>query len=177
MSAARVRELCRLLAAEGVRCWIVGGWGIDALLGRQTREHKDLDVLLVRSEHLRAWQLLHSVGFSLAYRWEENQDDLTGGPEGSALPTAYVLTDGEEGQVDIHVLGDDLSPMWVTDRVFVAGALDASGTIDGLTVACMSAPMQRLAHTCYEVPADQQRDLELLDEVDPEPASGDGLSG
>jgi lincosamide nucleotidyltransferase A/C/D/E len=177
MSAARVRELYQLLAAEGVRCWIVGGWGVDALLGRQTREHKDLDVLLIRSEHMRAWHLLHSAGFSFDYRWEENQDDATGGPEGTSLPTAYVLTDGEGGQVDIHVLRDDLSPMWITDRAFEAAALDASGTIDGLTVACMSAPMQRIAHTGYELPEYQRRDLQSLDEVDPKPASAEGPVG
>ncbi len=174
MSAARVREIYQLLTGEGVRCWIVGGWGIDALLGRETRKHKDLDVLLVSHEHMRAWQLLHRAGFSLCYRWEENEDVAWGGPGGMTLPTAYVLTDGEGGQVDIHVLRDDLSPMWITDREFEAGALDASGTIDGLTVACMSAPMQRIAHTGYDLPEEQQRDLQSLDDVDPQPASSDG---
>lgn len=174
MSAARVRELYELLAAEGVRCWIVGGWGIDALLGRQTREHKDLDVLLVRSEHMHAWQLLHSAGFSLDYRWEENQDDAKGDPEGTSLPTAYVLTDGKGEQVDVHVLRDDLSPMWITDRPIEAGALDARGMIDGLTVACMSALMQRIAHTGYELPEYQRRDLQSLDEIDSHAASGEG---
>ena len=177
MSALRVRELYQLLAAGGVRCWIVGGWGIDALLGRQTREHKDLDVFLVRSEHLRAWELLHSAGFSLDHRWEEDVDDADGGPEGTALPTAYVLTDGEGSQVDVHVLRDDLSPMWITDRALPASALDASGTIEGLTVACMSAPMQRTAHTDYELPEDHRRDLQALDEVDLRPASGAGPLG
>jgi lincosamide nucleotidyltransferase A/C/D/E len=166
MSAARVREIHRLLAAEGVRCWVVGGWGVDALLGRQTREHEDLDVLLVRSEHPRAWDLLHGAGFSLDHLWEENQDDL-GGPEGAALPTAYVLVDADGGQVDVHVLDDDLSPLWVTDRPLEDGALDASGTIDDLTVACMSASMQRVAHTGYELPEEQRRDLQALDEVEP----------
>ncbi len=169
MSAGRVREAYQLLADEGVRCWVVGGWGIDALLGRQTREHQDLDVLLVRSEHARAWHLLHRAGFSLAYRWGENQDDAEGGPGGALWPTAYVLTDDEGGQIDVHVLRDDLTPMWITDRALDTGALDASGAIDGLTVACLSAPAQRLAHTGYELPAEQRRDLQLLDEVDPVP--------
>lgn len=172
MSGPRVRELYQLLAGEGVRCWIVGGWGIDALLGRQTREHKDIDLLLVRSEHMRAWQLLHSAGFSLDYRWEENQDDASGGPEKTSLPTAYVLTDGEGAQVDIHVLRDDRSPMWITDRALEAGALDASGTIDGLRVACMSASMQRVAHMGYALPEVQRRDLQSLDEVDRDPTRG-----
>ncbi len=91
--------------------------------------------------------------------------------------TAYVLTDGDGGQVDIHVLRDDLSPMWVTDRELEAGALDASGTIDWLPVACMSASMQRTAHTGYDLPEDQQRDLQMLDDVHPQHRSGDGPVG
>jgi lincosamide nucleotidyltransferase A/C/D/E len=173
MSAARVRQVYELLTGEGLRCWVVGGWGIDALLGRETREHKDLDILLVRSEHERAWELLHSAGFSLDYRWEENREVDWDGPDEGTLPTAYVLTDGRGGQVDVHVLRDDLSPMWITDRAFEAGALDASGTIDGLTVACMSAPMQRIAHTGYDLPEEQQRDLRSLNQVDPQPARGE----
>ena len=133
--------------------------------------------MLVRSEHMRAWQLLHSAGFSFDHRWEESEDDVRGDPEGLALPTAYVLADGEGGQVDIHVLRDDLSPMWSTDRALEAGALDASGVIDGLAVACMSAPMQRVAHTGYELPKHQRRDLQSLDELDPHSASGDGAVG
>ena len=125
--------------------------------------------MLVNSEHLRAWQLLHREGFVLDHRWEENNEVVGGGPDGTTMPTAYVLTDGDGAEVDVHVLGDDLAPLWITDRAFVAGALDASGTIDGLRVACMSARMQRLAHSGYDVPVEQQRDLRLLDEVDPRP--------
>jgi lincosamide nucleotidyltransferase A/C/D/E len=165
MSAGRVREIYQLLTREGIRTWVVGGWGIDALLGRETRPHKDLDVLLVRREHLRAWRLLHAAGFSLDYRWEENTDVALAGSGGATLPTAYVLTDDRGSQVDVHVLHDDLSPMWVTDRAFIAGALEASGTIDGLPVACMSAAMQRIAHTGYDLPDPQRHDLQQLDDV------------
>lgn len=30
----------------GLRTWVAGGWGVDALLGRQTRVHRDLDLAL-----------------------------------------------------------------------------------------------------------------------------------
>lgn len=28
----------------GIRYWLDGGWGVDALVGRQTREHRDVDI-------------------------------------------------------------------------------------------------------------------------------------
>jgi hypothetical protein len=45
------------------RWWIAGGWALDLHLGRQTRPHHDLDVLVLRAdlagvrERLRGWDL------------------------------------------------------------------------------------------------------------------------
>jgi len=30
----------------GIRVWIDGGWGVDALLAEQTRPHEDLDIVI-----------------------------------------------------------------------------------------------------------------------------------
>lgn len=164
MTATNAREVYQLLAGSRIRCWIVGGWGIDALLGRETRPRTDLDVLLVRGEHARAWELLHQAGFTLDLSWEESTDVACGGVGGSTLPTAYVLVDRYGRQVDVHVLDDDLAPLWTTERTFGTGALAGKGTIDGIEVSCMSKRMQRIAHTGYPLPEDQRRDLDLLAE-------------
>ncbi len=37
----------RRLVDNGIRVWLTGGWGIDALLGEQARPHKDLDLILL----------------------------------------------------------------------------------------------------------------------------------
>jgi lincosamide nucleotidyltransferase A/C/D/E len=155
MTEAAAGELCRLLGTHRVRYWVVGGWGVDALLGRCTREHKDLDVLLVVSQHARVWRLLLDHAYVLAYRWEENLDLPGELLAGEVQPTAYVVEDPSGRQVDIHVLDDDgpdLVPLWSTDRAFIPGALDAEGTIDGVRVPCMSAQMQLVAHEGYELP-------------------------
>ena len=44
MNAVDVIEIYTELERRGVRIWIDGGWGVDALLGRQTRPHADLDI-------------------------------------------------------------------------------------------------------------------------------------
>ena len=46
MLAEDVLELYALLLEHGVQIWLDGGWGIDALLERQTRPHKDLDAFV-----------------------------------------------------------------------------------------------------------------------------------
>jgi lincosamide nucleotidyltransferase A/C/D/E len=48
-----VLDIVETLEALGVDPRVTGGWGIDALAGRQTRDHRDLD-LAVRAEAVDA---------------------------------------------------------------------------------------------------------------------------
>jgi lincosamide nucleotidyltransferase A/C/D/E len=68
MALAEVMRVLRALEAAGVRYWLEGGWGVDALAGRQTRPHRDLDIDL--DIHLDATQeaLAVSVLEKLALR-------------------------------------------------------------------------------------------------------------
>jgi len=45
-------ELPELLGRLEVPWWIAGGWSIDLHLGQQTREHADIDVLILREDQL-----------------------------------------------------------------------------------------------------------------------------
>jgi hypothetical protein len=46
MTAADVVEILGWLRAASAEVWLDGGWGVDALVGEQTREHKDLDLIV-----------------------------------------------------------------------------------------------------------------------------------
>ena len=37
-------EILNLLDGLHIRYWIEGGWGVDILLGKQNREHRDVDI-------------------------------------------------------------------------------------------------------------------------------------
>ena len=62
-SAFLPKEAAQLLARMPARWWVAGGWAIDLWLGRQTRDHEDLDIAILRSEqlvvraHLQGWDL------------------------------------------------------------------------------------------------------------------------
>jgi lincosamide nucleotidyltransferase A/C/D/E len=45
MAAQEVVRLLDLLESAGVTVWLDGGWGVDALLEEQTREHDDLGLV------------------------------------------------------------------------------------------------------------------------------------
>ncbi len=46
MSNEQAVELLGQLEEAGVQVWVDGGWGVDALIGYQTREHDDLDLVI-----------------------------------------------------------------------------------------------------------------------------------
>ena len=43
MTSIDVIDCYTTLENLGIEIWVDGGWGVDALLGEQTRPHKDLD--------------------------------------------------------------------------------------------------------------------------------------
>lgn len=69
-----VMAVLYVLLVHGVVATIAGGWGIDALLGRQTRTHGDLDLLVSRQQLQHATRVLSSLEFE-----EVRRDDVCGG--------------------------------------------------------------------------------------------------
>ncbi len=46
MTIADVHGVLDLCDELGITVWMDGGWGVDALLGTQTRPHRDLDIVI-----------------------------------------------------------------------------------------------------------------------------------
>jgi lincosamide nucleotidyltransferase A/C/D/E len=164
MAVQDVLALQAPVLRRGVEWCIVGGWGVDALLGEQTRPHKDLDVL-VRLDQLRTTlDVLRAQDMQHAYSWEENlllngPGDLTG------LSTAFVMTDTDGREIDIHVYeegGSHIRPLWATHRVLTPPDLAAQGVIGGEPVTCMTPQRQLEFHRGYELPDAQQLDVARL---------------
>jgi lincosamide nucleotidyltransferase A/C/D/E len=170
-------ELYSLLADQGIGLWVNGGWGIDALLGEQTRPHKDLD-LFVRLDDLATMiQVLIPLGFELACVWEEENrwveypvpvPLIASESAGTYVATAFVLRDARGPVLDVHVLALDERgngvPAWNTNLLFPASAFTGRGTIAGTPVHCLSAGMQMLTHTGYTLQDKDIQDLRLLHE-------------
>lgn len=73
-------DLCRDLP---VPWWIAGGWALDLFAGRQTREHDDLDVEVLRRDqfavqrHLAGWDL-HTAADGVLRPWQARAELGTG---------------------------------------------------------------------------------------------------
>jgi lincosamide nucleotidyltransferase A/C/D/E len=177
MTAEDVVELYSLLLKQGGQVWVDGGWGIDALLNQQTRPHKDFDALVQFDDLAPMTEVLAERGFSLKEIWGENrwvfhsvQVQLVGreNPAGREVATAFVLRDGNGRELDFHVLKFDGrgygTPAWNSDFIFPPEAFDGRGSIAGTPVRCLSARIQMLTHTGYELQDQDLQDLRLLHE-------------
>lgn len=176
MRAEDVRELYTLLLDHGVQIWIDGGWGIDALLERQTRPHKDLDAFVALDDLPTLANVLGERGFTLKEIWSENRwiehsgrVPLIGNDQtGNQAATAFVLKDALGREIDVHVLQSDehgsATPAWNCAILFSPDALSGRGSIAGVPVRCLSAAMHMCTHTGYALQDKDIQDLRRLHE-------------
>ena len=156
MKAADVVELVQLLERNRIEVWLDGGWGVDALLEEQTRQHKDLDLVVALSDVPRMQTLLAERGFGL----------VEGGP-----PKSLVLADEEGRHVDVHPVTWDVQGNGIyrmengQDCAYPASGFAGSGSVLGQRVRCLTAETQMLlCHTGYELTEKDFREMDALHE-------------
>jgi len=76
-----IESLSRSFAVKGLACYFVGGYALDALRGRITREHRDLDLVLLEAEREPTFDILEDHGFSIRMKapfvWIAIRDNVT----------------------------------------------------------------------------------------------------
>jgi lincosamide nucleotidyltransferase A/C/D/E len=147
--------LLSALDAHGVAACVGGGWAVDALVGRQTRDHSDLD-LWVPAPGLE--------GLFLAFA-EHGLDRIHPWP--GDRPWNFVLHDGVSRRVDLHLYEDlgegRLSYGSVASPfTFATDDLSGRGEIDGVTVGCERAEFALRNHTGYPPRDVDRHDVALL---------------
>ncbi len=63
MLLQEVVAICRAFEAADLPFWVDGGWGVDALIRKQTRVHSDLDLAIHLADLPRFENLLGSFGY------------------------------------------------------------------------------------------------------------------
>jgi lincosamide nucleotidyltransferase A/C/D/E len=165
--AEDVIKIYQHLSPHGIPVWLTGGWGIDALLGEQTRPHKDLDVIMLLDDVVRMRELMEREGYGLKEIWSENRWDVDA--QGVETATAFVLQDADGRELDVHAMrldeGGNGIPAWQAEGfIFTREDLAGRGMIAGLAVQCLTPEMQMACHTGYALPDEHLRDVALLHE-------------
>lgn len=143
-------DLLDACAARKVRCWLDGGWGVDALLGQQSRPHGDLDLVVVRDDLASGLSLLAERGFVVLRDW---------------LPTAIALRDPAGREVDLHPVDgtdDNGGDQRLADGSTWHYGPPTHGTVAGRPVLCCPAPEQLAMHEGYPPRPSDVADVRLL---------------
>ena len=165
MPAEEVLAVVDWLEARGAVHVITGGWAVDALVGRATRPHRDLDVIVEAGacDGLARW--LRGRGYEVVVDW---------------LPIRVELRRGRCG-VDLHPMevdgrGDSVQAGFGT-QVFEHRAADRTrGRIGGRRVVIATAARLMELHRGYEPRPEDLHDIALLRRLlqSDEPTGGDG---
>jgi lincosamide nucleotidyltransferase A/C/D/E len=149
-----VIDLYATLENLGVEIWIDGGWGVDALLGEQSRPHQDLDIAIQQKDVQKLRHLLRARGY----------EDIK---LEHAKPWNFVLGDQDGREIDIHVIvfddqGNGIYGPAEKGEMYPATSLTGTGLIEGRTVRCISPEWVVRFHSGYELKDKDFRDVSAL---------------
>jgi lincosamide nucleotidyltransferase A/C/D/E len=163
MTAGEALEIYDLLDSGGVRCWVMGGWGVDALLGFTTRSHKDLDLLVHRADLAAYCAITREAGFGRKLEWEESRPVVV---NDVAYDSAFVDAHPDGREVDVHVVDIDDEGAVVQFHEgpwsLPADTLSGRGTLAGRALRCASRSAQLAMHLGYQLPDTHHDDVRLL---------------
>lgn len=158
-TGAQVLSVLEVLDELAIPHWVAGGWGVDALAGRQSRDHDDVDVVLADFEQTigRAVAALVGRGFRV----------LEHDRHPAWMPDRWHLEDGANCHVELVSLDRDrVQRSAVLAAADPAGAaLFATGVIEGRVVPCLSAATQRIVHGGYAPRPADRHDLVVLQDL------------
>lgn len=156
MEARDVIDIALLFEQAGIEFWVEGGWGVDALLGAQNRDHGDLDLVVDSPRSTETRELFAGTGFEVIF-----EDP----------PGRCSFMDGRERTVDVaFAVADRYGDRWNLNRTMGRGEPDypfdcfTYGWIGGHKVACLGPETQVAHHLGYEVEDVDRFDVELLRE-------------
>jgi lincosamide nucleotidyltransferase A/C/D/E len=154
MAAGDVLDLYNALQRLGVEIWLDGGWGVDALLEKQTRSHKDLDIAIQGKDVVTLLELLDTRGY------QEIKLEIR-------RPHNFVLADNHGHEIDIHVIvmdehGNGIYGPAENGEMYPAEALTGVGIIAGQTVRCISPEWAINFHSGYDLKEKDYKDVSAL---------------
>jgi lincosamide nucleotidyltransferase A/C/D/E len=144
----------RLADRVGARLWIDGGWGVDALMGGQTRGHGDLDVA-IEARHLGPFLAgLSDHGF------------VRVGEDG-ATAWNFLMRNAAGAVVDLHAIildanGDGVLGPPEAGHAYPAESLTGRGKIADRIVDCITAAWAVKFRDAYPGDADDRADVLAL---------------
>lgn len=123
MTSKDVMDFYVQMKERDIKIWIDGGWSVDALLGKESRLHRDLDIAIQWRDVPVLREVLAAQGYEQVR--EDNQWN-------------FVLADDKGHEIDVHAFIYDSQGNVTEGIMYPAESLTGTGTINGHTVRCIS---------------------------------------
>ena len=144
-----VIDIIKTSESIGVKLWVTGGWGVDALICRQARPHSDIDIFIQKEDAPAFLEMLTTKGYS------ENTEKST--------ETQPVWTDFCGRTVDMKLFEfKDTATIIFENNEYPFEIFNGQGIIGGIKVDCMPAEAQLRYRQGYERKENDIHDLLLL---------------
>src|SRR5437868_9822735 len=121
MGGDSVVQLMQLFDHNNIDVVVDGGWGVDALLGEQTRSHADLDIALPHKDVPKLRALLEARGYK----------DV---PRDDTRDCNFAMGDDKGHEVDFHSYTFDAHGKIVFGVEYRFDSLTGPGSIHGYSV-------------------------------------------
>jgi lincosamide nucleotidyltransferase A/C/D/E len=155
MTLADVMAVLDAVRSVGCRFWLEGGWGVDALVGHQTRPHRDVDLDFDADFEDDVLDALAGLGYAVETDWRPNRVELAAsGNRWVDLHPMVIDSEGNARQAALDGGWHQFDKSWFT-----------TGSLAGKPVPCMSVEAQRLFHSGYELRTVDLLDLAELDQL------------
>ncbi|MDB5136557.1 MAG: tRNA nucleotidyltransferase [Mucilaginibacter sp.] len=149
MKATDVVEVIQLLTMHQIEVYVDGGWCVDALVAKQTREHLDLDIATPHCYEKQLRILLRERGFE-----EVRMND--------SRACNFVLKNPDGLLLDVHTYELDENGHNIFGVAYEGTDLTGSGEINGYSVKCICAESTMKFHTGYPLDENDYHDVLVL---------------
>lgn len=144
-----------LLEKSGIRYWIDGGWGVDILVGRQTRLHRDIDVNFDAQYTEKLLDMLLKYGYEVDTDWKPVRIELYSSKLGYLDIHPFILNeDGTSKQADLT------GGYYEFEKDYFGNAF-----FEGKTIPCISLKGQKIFHSGYELREKDKHDILILESI------------
>lgn len=124
-----------ILENAEITYWIDGGWGVDILAGKQTRDHRDIDINFDSRYTEKLLHILFEYGYLDIHPFVLHED-------GTAKQASL---EGDWYQFDKDLFG--------------------SSVFEGRTIPCISVKGQKLFYSGYELRDKDRHDILILERM------------
>ena len=143
-------EIILLFRSKGIQIYLDGGWGVDALVGFESRCHNDIDIFIEKQDKECSIKLLKDTGYS------ETVMEYT-------TPEHTVWRDENARIIDFHIFSRNSEGDFVFEsQTFPKEIFTSIGRIGHLEVDCITPEWQVRFHSGYKLDDNDIKDVLLL---------------